>query len=223
MKSLIFTFAVFCRAVVLHCLFLPCILNKACKKRRSNILLKLKEMCILFTSTLAVFILCTGCSTRIYLSHYASPEEDSAAKHLTVPSGKSLIYVLQGFHLRTDSYQTIVLVDDRALRVLEPRTYCFEVIDPGQHKLGIRSVNRFFTNRGMSYYDKPMSGFIGKEAVFDLKPDQVYFFEGLIHTVKHQYIFSQEELTIIDLKKLKEGPGRNLLEGFRLSEQLPAQ
>jgi hypothetical protein len=160
--------------------------------------------------------------------YYASSEEDSAAKQLTIPTGKSVIYILQGNYVlqgsqMVRSFPTVALVDNKQLRQLGRDTYCMAVLEPGQHKLGIRTVGEVSSG--------PFSGegpkVLGKEAFFNLKPNQAYFFEAVPYSRDHIGfigLMSASSTEVgVEFNELDESRARRLLEKCRLSDTIENQ
>jgi hypothetical protein len=167
----------------------------------------------------AISIFCSGCiplpgGVTTKLNYYASADDDNVAKRLTPPTGKSIVYVLQEFSvLGQNQLETVVQLDQRAVRTLAPRTYYMEVVEPGKHKLGIRAyLNAPLATGGGAM--KPL----GKDLIIELEPNHAYFFETMLRSSVTALGFN---VVNIEFNRMDEAPARNLLKTYRLSSSYP--
>ena len=167
----------------------------------------------LLCSVVAISIFGVGCVSPS-LKYYTSAEEENAAKQLTVPTSKSVIYVFQ----KMGAYHTAVLLDNRILRELSDHTYCMEVVEPGAHRLGIRAYVR---TTKVTFFNE--SGTIGKYRDIIVSPDHTYFFEAQIKDIHDSGfgIAPESEYIAINLYRITEKDARDHLKSYRLSNEIP--
>jgi hypothetical protein len=175
----------------------------------------------LLLNLVAISIFCGGCMTAPNPNQASSSDGNSASQG-TVPTGKSVIYVLQRHSPDFPNAGMVVRLDNKEVRLLGSRTYDMEVLEPGQHKLGIRTAETYYHGAVCA---GPRGVILGKEISFDLKPNQAYFFETTLRT--HSRIRlgwnvpDTRFTTFIKFDEMEETPARKLLKGFRRSESLP--
>jgi hypothetical protein len=159
-------------------------------------------------------------------SYWAPEEEDNAAKLLRPPDGKSVIYLLHqgGTMQRRLTVGIDLLVDGRPVRELQPGTYCVATLEPGQHAIAVRSALQF--RPGIMETGK--SGYAGKRVIYDLQPNQTYFFSATINYRQYQQRNDQQMVLVtvtdavwMELNKLDETTGRKFLEKSHLTDQIP--
>ena len=125
--------------------------------------------------TWSLGLVCTwlvGCATQNQPAFKtAAAAEGAVAKDLSVPAGKSVIYVIQG---NRERLQTVIQVDEKDVCRLAERTFYRAVLEPGQHQLGIRCEGQW----GNAGVENPKSFKIWKQLIIDVEADHVYFFSA---------------------------------------------
>jgi hypothetical protein len=150
--------------------------------------------------TVALCLLGSGCAADKF-QHYASVEQDNAAKHSSVPAGKSVVYVLYQEPPVIYNSWIIAGIDGIGVATLGPNTYYMAVLAPGRHEVGVVSDGEFFGK------------VLGMKVPLDAKPDQTYFFKTSYD--RNVPIIGPISVAI-QLDAIKEESGKKLLEKYRL-------
>jgi len=153
---------------------------------------------------LAIFMGWAGCATQSGPAfNNAPPAEDAAARDLTVPAGKSAIYVIQSHRARL---QTTIQVDQRDVCRLAERTFYRAVLEPGQHQLGVHYEGHW-VNGGV---EDPRATKLGKQIIISVEPDHVYYFSAGVD----ELVGMGSQVTVY-LRKCADWMGRAMIRDRR--------
>ncbi len=165
-----------------------------------------------------ICLICAGCQTPFthsQLQFYASVEDDNAAKQLTVPAGKSVIYVLQEPAMDSGNFFTVVRLNYKEVRLLACGAYYMAVLEPGRHIIGIRSYDKFPNGPMYGRTDR----YLGTELALNAEPNKVYFYATKIHY--NLNLIGGGSFSSIEFNTEKEATARELLKTYRLSNSMP--
>lgn len=156
-------------------------------------------------SMAVMLMVCAGCvAPNTPSPDYAPEAQNKAAKDISVPTGKSLVFVYQDQPFFTQDNlvkkgQFTLQVDQRDVCRLPNHTFYRTVLEPGSHQLALRFVGNW-ADAGLA----PAPIRVEKQLLVDLEPDHLYLFEidsdsGLRPT--GLLLSGLENAVSIDLKK----------------------
>ena len=159
-------------------------------------------------SLVAILVFGAGCVTRNAPPfNYATDDQTLAAKDPSVPTGKSVIYVLEDHQMGAE--QTILQVDQKNVCRLTKKTFYRAVLEPGNHQLALRYEGNWVDGAGQ--VQAPIR--IGKELIINAEAGQNYYFAGTV--------FSLGNEVKIKFEKLPNWMGRSQIRyGFHLTGEL---
>ncbi len=153
-------------------------------------------------SLAAILVFGAGCATRNAPPfNYATDDQTQTAKDPSVPTGKSVIYVVEDHQMGAE--QTILQVDQKDVCRLAKNTFYRAVLEPGSHQLALRYEGNWVGIGGQ--VQAPIR--IGKELIVNTEAGQNYYFGGTV--------FSLGNEMKIKFEKLPNWMGRNQIrQGF---------
>jgi hypothetical protein len=170
-----------------------------------------RHCAFLLWSALVVLVFCAGCATgNTPQFHYAPEYQNKAAKDVSVPPGKSVVFVIDDQYSQGDILQ--LQVDQKDVCRLTGRTFYRMVLEPGSHQLALRYFGEW-VNFGQ--VQGPIR--IGKELIVNMEPGRAYFFHGKVTKDANIGVLSGSTTTTMKIEFEQEtwlympGRGRNVV------------
>lgn len=140
-------------------------------------------------SLAAILVFGAGCATRNAPPfNYATDDQTQVAKDPSVPTGKSVIYVLEDHQIGAE--QTILQVDQKDVCRLTKNTFYRMVLEPGSHQLALRYEGNWVDVGGQ--VQAPIR--IGKELIVNAEAGQVYYFSGTVYSLGNEVKIKFEKI-----------------------------